>query len=163
MYTYVSSFVFLSVSLLWMSVPDLGYIITHCMSIYVSGSYLFLSFSLIICSSDRLSYHSLYVYMSVSWFMFLSLFLFQCLYCHWLQFHGHFSWSVFVTLSFLFWSMFISVYGYIVTAWTCKITSLDLRFSLCFCPVFPSVSVYTVGNFVYVKKCVQLSQRVIAL
>ena len=54
MYTYLSLFISLSlsliekdsVSLLWMSGLFLGYIITHCMSIYVSGSYLFLSFSL---------------------------------------------------------------------------------------------------------------------
>ena len=91
-----------------MSVPVLAYIITLCMSVYVSGSYLFLSFSLNICSSDRLSYYSLYVYMSVSWFVFLSVSL----------------WMPILSL------MFLSMYGYIVTVWTCKSTSLDPRFSL---------------------------------
>ena len=49
----------------WMSVPVFGYIITHCMSIYVFGSYLFFSFSLNICSGYRLYCHLLYVYISL--------------------------------------------------------------------------------------------------
>ena len=139
--------IYLCVSLFWMSVPVLGYIITHCMSICISGSYLFLSFSLNICRGDRLYYHSLYVYRSVSWFVFLSLFLFQCLYCHWLQLYRYFSWSVFISLFFLFfffffWSVFLSMYAYIVTAWTCKSTSLDPRFSLFFSSLFTCVRVY---------------------
>ena len=64
----------------WISVPVFGYILTHCMSIHVSGSCLFLSFSLNICSTDRLYYYWLHVYMSFSWSVFLSFFLFQCLY-----------------------------------------------------------------------------------
>ena len=148
-----------------MSVPDLGYIITHCMSIYVSGSYLFLSFSLNICSGDRLYYHSLYVYMSVSWLMFLYLFLFQCLYCHWLQFHRYFSWSVFFFFFFFF--FFFAQCLYPCAAISSLLgrvkVRLLIRVSLCFCPVCPAVSGYTIGNFMYVKRCVQLTQRVIAL
>ena len=60
-------------------------ILTHFMSIYVSGSRLFLSFSLNICNNDRLYYHC------------------TCI-CPFLE--------ACVSLSFL---MAISVFGYIVT------------------------------------------------
>ena len=138
MYTYVSSFVFLCL-LRWLSVPVLGYIITHCMSIYVSGSYLFLSFSLNICSSDRLYYYSLYVYMSDSWVMFIlrfSVSAYTVTDCSSIRT----SFDPCLSLSFCGggWGgvgcgwMFLSYYDYIVTDCTCKRTSLDPGFSLCF-------------------------------
>ena len=114
---YVSWFGFLSLSR-WMSVPVFGFIMTHCMSIYVSGSWLFLSFSLIICCSDWLYYHSLYVCMSVPWSVFFSFsysfngYSSVRLYCHWLQFYRYFSWSAYPSL-FSF-SLSVSVYGYII-------------------------------------------------
>ena len=65
---------------LWMSVTVSGYIMTHCMSIYVFFAlHLCLSFCLNICISVGLYCHWLYVYVYVSWSVFLSLFLSQCL------------------------------------------------------------------------------------
>ena len=52
------SYFFLSLWL-WMSVPVSGYVMTHCMCIYVSWSCLFFSVSLNICSSVRLYCQSL--------------------------------------------------------------------------------------------------------
>ena len=167
MRVYVRLFIriYLCVSLFWMSVQVLGYIITHCMSICISGSYLFLSFSLNICRGDRLYYHSLYVYRSVSWFVFLSLFLFQCLYCHWLQLYRYFSWSVFIILFFFFFffgQCFYPCMPILSLLGRVKVRLL-IRGSLCFSPLCLPVSGYTIGNFMYVKKFIQLTQRVIAL
>ena len=102
-YTYVSWFVFLSLSL-WMSVPVFGYIMTHCMSIYVSGSCLFLSFWISVVVICYIITHCMCLYPSLGpWF------------------------SVSLTLS-----MPIAVFGYIVTDCNSIGTSLDRRILLFF-------------------------------
>ena len=89
------------------------------MSIYVSGSCLFLSFSLNICNNDQLYYHSLFVYMSISWSVFLSFFVFQCLYqCSAILslIVILFSWSAFLSFISLSVSMYrtFCVYRYVL-------------------------------------------------
>ena len=83
--TSLHSYLCLSVSL-WMSVPESGYIIIHCMCIYVAWSWLFFSmwpcfsvFSLNGFIGFRLYCHWLSVYRFVSWSAFLSMFLSVCL------------------------------------------------------------------------------------
>ena len=129
--TSLHSYFFLSFSR-WMSVPVFGYILIHCMSIYVFGSCLFLSFSLNICNNDRLYYHLLYVYMSIAWSVFLSL----CL-------------SL---------SLAISIFGYIVTDCNSIGTSLDRRVSLFFLLCL-SVSAYgyIIGNYACIGTSVDSS------
>ena len=115
-----------------MSVQVFGYIMTHCMSIYVSGSCLFLSFSLNICCSDWLYCHPLYVSMSVAWSVFFSLSL---------------------TLS-----VPIAVFGYIVTDCSSIGTSLDRRIPL----FFPSLclsqctGILSVSLRVYVRPLIHI-------
>ena len=69
-YTYVSWFVFLSFFFDVNACTSFRLTLTHCMSIYVSGSCLFLSFSLNICNNDRLYYHP---YVHLFFFHFFSL------------------------------------------------------------------------------------------
>ena len=91
-----------------MSVTVSGYIITHCMSIYVSPLCLCVFFYLNICISVGL-------------------------YCHWLHVYICTSLGPGVSLTFSLWIP-ISVFGYVVTDCTCIGTSLHLSFSLSQCP-----------------------------
>ena len=91
-----------------MSFPVSGYVMIHCMCIYVAWSCLIFSFSLNICSSVPLYCHSLYVYISGSWSVFLSLSfslsisISVSLYCHWFYVNKYVSWSAFLSLSVCF-------------------------------------------------------------
>ena len=104
--TTLDWYFFLSLSR-WMSVPVFGYILTHCMSIYVSGL-CFCHFSLNICSSDRLYYHSLYVSMSVAWSVFVSLSL--TLSMPIAVFYRNLSWSAYPSSVFLLLLLCVRVY-----------------------------------------------------
>ena len=90
---------------LLMSVTVSGYIITHCMSIYVCPLCLCAFFSLNICIIVGLYCHWLYVYMYVFWSVCLSHFLSVnasiCvqLYCHWLYVYRYLSSSNFLSVS----------------------------------------------------------------
>ena len=91
-----------------MSVIVSGYIIIHCMSLYVFPLCLCVFFSLNICISVGL-------------------------YCHWLYVYICTSLGPGVSLTFSLWIP-ISVFGYVVTDCTCIGTSLHLSFSLSQCP-----------------------------
>ena len=146
---YVSWFVFSPFSVcLLMSVTVSGYIITHCMSIYVSPLCLCVFLSLNICISVGLYCHSLYVYISTS--------LGPC-----------------VSLTFSLW-MPPSVFGYIVTDCTCIGTSLHLSFSLSQSPgiLLVNLQVYvrlligiSLSFFVSecVKQCPPISSLIVAV
>ena len=109
-YTYVFWFVFSPFSIcLLMLVIVSGYIITHCMSIYVSPLCLYVFFSLNICISVRLYCHWLYmyidIYMYVSWsrcfshFFSVNTSICVRLCCHWLYVYRDLSSSRFLSVS----------------------------------------------------------------
>ena len=130
-YTYVSWFLFVSFSFAPNVCTSFRIILTHCMSIDVSGSCWFLSspwISVIMigymithctcicpfldpCFSLSFSFSA---YINVQ------------LYCHWLYFYRYFSWFAFLPL---FFPMSVSVYEYIRNS-ACIGTSLDSYFFL---------------------------------
>ena len=167
MCVYVSWFVFppFSVCLL-MSVIVSGYIITHCMSIYVSPLCLCVFFSLNICISVGLYCHWLYLYIctslgpavSLTFSLWIPLYVFG--YVCWTRCFSHFlsmNTSICVRLCshwlyvyrYLSASKFLSVSmsWYIIGKPACIRTSLDWYFfvSLCLC-MCEAVSDYIIAH-----------------
>ena len=135
MYTYVSWFVFSPFSVcLLMSLTVSGYIITHCMSIYVFPLCLCVFFSLNICISVGLYWHWLYVYICTSL-------------------------GPGVSLTFSLWIP-LSMFGYVVTDCACIGTSLHLSFSLSQCPGILLVKLRVFVRLLMVFLCLSLSMNV---
>ena len=130
--------------LLCLSVTVSGYIITHCMSIYVSPLCFCVFFSLNICISVGLYCHWLYVYICTS--------LVPC---------GSLTFSLWIPLS---------VFGYIVTDCTCIGTSLHLSLSLCQFPgiLLVNLRVYVrlligISLSLFVSECVKQCPTILSL
>ena len=141
----LDSYFFLCLSR-WMSVSVFGYILTHCMSIYVSGSCLFLSFSLNMCNNNRLYYYSyvrrlIRVFLSLCLSLSVSISVFSYIVTDFSSRSTSLDRSI--CFSFLPLSLSVSAYGYIIGSSACIGTSLDSYFFLTFrLNVFTSVRIY---------------------